>query len=83
MTPEITLKHCIGEIYTAHLYYSYQRITAQLRRVGQQVNYKAVAQYMREMSIVAVHPGPNLSKRAQQAAIFSLQHTLALPFWLS
>jgi putative transposase len=35
-----------------------------------QVNHKAVARHMREMGLAAFSPGPNLSKRAQQAAIF-------------
>jgi len=67
---EVALKHRIDEMYTAHPYYGYRRITAQLQREGQAVNHKAVARHMREMGLIAVHPGPNLSKRAHQAAIF-------------
>lgn len=55
---EVALKHRIDEMYTAHPYYGYRRITAQLQREGQQVNHKAVARHMREMGLIAIHPGP-------------------------
>lgn len=67
---EVALKHRIDELYTAHPYYGYRRITAQLQREDQQVNHKAVARHMREMGLAAIYPGPNLSKRAHQAAIY-------------
>lgn len=67
---EVALTHRIDESYTAHPYYGYRRITAQLQREGVAVNHKAVARAMREMSLAAIYPGPNLSKREQQAAIF-------------
>jgi len=41
-----------------------------LRRDGILVNHKALARHMREMGLTAIYPGPNLSKRAQQAAIY-------------
>ena len=68
---EIAIKHRIDEIYTAHCYYGYRRIAAQLQREGQPINQKTVARYMQEMGLAAVYPGPNLSKRAHQAAIYS------------
>ena len=66
---EVALKHRIDEIYTAHPYYGYRRIAAQLHRENLSVNEKTVARYMQEMSLAAIYPGPNLSKRARQAAI--------------
>jgi putative transposase len=66
---EIALKHRIDELYTAHPYYGYRKITAQLQREEIEVNHKAVARHMREMGLAAIYPGPNLSKRAHQAAI--------------
>jgi putative transposase len=66
---EVALKHRIDELYTAHPYYGYRRITEQLQREGLEVNHKAVARHMREMGLAAVYPGPNLSKRARKAAI--------------
>jgi putative transposase len=34
------------------------------------VNRKAVMRHMHEMGLAAIYPGPNLSKRAQQAAVY-------------
>jgi putative transposase len=67
---EVALKHRSDAIYTARPYYGVRRITAQLRRDGILINHKAVARHMREMGLAAICPGPNLSKRAQQAAIY-------------
>jgi putative transposase len=70
-TPEeVALKHRIDEIFTERPYYGVRRITAQLRREGRLVNHKAIARQMREMGLVAIYPGPNLSKRAQQESIY-------------
>ncbi len=67
---EVAFKHRIDEIYTAHPYYGYRRITAQLHREGQSLNQKTVARSMQAMGLVALYAGPHLSKRAQQAASF-------------
>ena len=67
---EVQLKHRIDEIYTAHPYYGYRRIAAQLHREERAVNEKTVARYMQEMGLAAIYPGPNLSKRARAAAIY-------------
>lgn len=67
---EVAFKHRIDEIYTAHPYYGSRRIAAQLHREDQAINQKTVARYMQEMGLAAVYPGPNLSKRAHQAAIY-------------
>lgn len=79
-TPEeVALKHRIDERYTQWPFYGVRRITAQLQREGRQVNHKAVARHMREMGLAAIQPGPNLSKRAQRAAIYPylLRHVTA------
>ena len=55
---EVACKHRIDEIYTAHPYYGYRRIAAQLHRDGQLINQKTVARYMQEMGLAAVYPGP-------------------------
>ena len=67
---EVALKHRIDEIYTERLFYGVRRMTAELRREGVLVNHKAVARHMREMGLAGIVPGPNLSKRAQQAGIY-------------
>lgn len=67
---EVALKHRIDEIYTAHPYYGYRRIAGQLHRERVAINQKTVARYMQEMGLSAVYPGPNLSKREHQSAIY-------------
>ncbi|GHO61118.1 integrase [Ktedonobacter sp. SOSP1-52] len=67
---EVALKHRIDEIYTAHPYYGYRRIAAQLHRESIAINQKTVARYMQEMGLAALYPGPNLSKREHQMAIY-------------
>ncbi|HLG62696.1 MAG TPA: IS3 family transposase [Ktedonosporobacter sp.] len=67
---EVAFKHRIDAIYTEHPYYGYRKIAAQLHREGHGINQKTVAQYMREMGLIAIYPGPNLSKRAHQAAVY-------------
>ena len=51
-------------------FYGSRRLTAQLRREGQQINRKRVQRYMREMGIYGICPGPNLSRRAQGSQVF-------------
>lgn len=47
-----------------------RRVTAQLHRDGWSVNHKAVARHLHEMGIAGICPGPTLSRRAHQAAIY-------------
>lgn len=63
-TEEVKLKHRIDEIFTAYPFYGSRRITAQLRREGWLINRKRVQRCLREMGLVAIHPGPNLSQPA-------------------
>jgi len=67
---EVKLKHRIDELYTAYPFYGSRRITAQLRRDGWGINRKRVQRCMAEMGLVAVHPGPNLSKPAPGHQIY-------------
>jgi putative transposase len=60
----------IDEIYTACPFYGVRKITAQLRADGLLVNHKAVARHMQMMGLRAIYPGPNLSKRARQHAVY-------------
>ncbi len=60
---EIAIKHRIDELYTHHPFYGSRRLRVCLQREGVIINRKAVQCYMREMGIVAICPGPNLSKR--------------------
>lgn len=66
---ELIIKRRIDEIYTAHPFYGSRKIRAVL---GQErvINRKAVQRHMREMGLVAIYPGPNLSKRAPEHRVF-------------
>jgi putative transposase len=55
--------HAIDRIYTRWPVFGYRRITAKLKEYGYQVNRKHVRRLMGKMSISAIFPGPNLSKR--------------------
>ena len=69
---EIALKHRIDQLYTDHPYYGSRRITEQLKREGLQVNRKAVIRHMHEMGLVAVYPGPNLSRTCSSGCHLSV-----------
>jgi putative transposase len=67
---EVRIKHLIDEIYTAKPFYGSRKIAAALRGQGIVIARKTVQRYMREMGIVAIYPGPNLSRRALRHRIF-------------
>lgn len=67
---DLLIKRRIDEVYTACPFYGIRKITAQLHEDGLLVNHKAVARHMQEMGLRAVAPGPNLSKRNQQHAVY-------------
>jgi putative transposase len=60
---EIAAKHRIDEIYTAYPFYGSRRITVTLNNEGMAISRPTVQRYMREMQIMGICPGPNLSKR--------------------
>lgn len=66
---EIYTKRRIDEIYTDHPFYGSRKITVELRK-EMTINRKAVQRHMREMGLVAICPGPNLSKRAADHRVF-------------
>ena len=76
---EIRLKHRIDELYTDYPFYGSRRIRAMLKREGWRINRKRVQRCMREMGLVAVFPGPNLSKPAPGHKIYPylLRHVTA------
>lgn len=67
---EIKIKHRIDEIYTKYPFYGSRKIRKQLSREGIKINRKCVQRHMREMGISAIYPGPNLSKRQAQEAVY-------------
>jgi len=74
----VQITHRIDELYTEMPYYGSRRMTAQLQQEGYAINRKAVQRHMREMGITAIYLGPNLSRRAQQAAVcpYLLRHIM-------
>jgi putative transposase len=67
---EIAVKHRIDELYTQCPFYGSRKIEAQLRREGVVIHRKTVQRHMREMGIVAIYPGPNLSRRQHKQHVF-------------
>jgi len=66
---EIAIKHRIDEVYTAHPFYGSRKITV-LLQADWAINRKRVQRYMREMGLVGVCPGPNLSRPAPGHQIY-------------
>jgi putative transposase len=67
---ELAVKHRIDEIYTQYPFYGSRRITVVLNGEGILINRKAVQRHMREMGIAGLCPGPNLSKRRIDHAVY-------------
>jgi putative transposase len=66
---ELRIKRRIDEIYTACPFYGSRKITFELNK-EMTINRKAVQRHMREMGLSAICPGPNLSQRRLDHAIF-------------
>jgi putative transposase len=67
---EIAIKHRIDELYTQSPFYGSRKSKAQLRREGVVISRKTVQRHLREMGIVAIYPGPNLSRRQHKEHVF-------------
>lgn len=67
---EVRLKHRIDEIYTQFPFMGYRTIASIMNREGDHIHKNTVRAYMRDMGIMAVYPGPNLSKRDLQHRTF-------------
>lgn len=67
---ELAIKHRIDELYTDYPFYGSRKITFLLRKEGKQVSRPTVLNYMREMGIAAIAPGPNTSKRHQEHKVY-------------
>jgi putative transposase len=67
---ELAAKHRIDELYLEFPYYGARRMAAQLQREGQSIDRKTARKYMQEMGLIAVYPGPNLSKRHPEHRVF-------------
>jgi putative transposase len=60
---ELIVKRRIDEIYTESPFYGSPKITKQMRQEGYLVNHKRIENYMQQMGLAGIRPGPNLSKR--------------------
>jgi transposase InsO family protein len=67
---KVRIKHRIDEIYTQYPFYGSRKIHQHLQREGEVIGKNTVADYMRQMGIEAIFPGPNLSKRAKSASVY-------------
>jgi putative transposase len=67
---EVELKHHIDRLYTDYPFYGSRRMVAALAQEGVTVNRRTVQQYMREMGLQAIYPGPNLSKRSSSHRVY-------------
>jgi putative transposase len=67
---EVAAKHRIDELYLDFPYYGARRMAAQLQREGHSIDRKTARAYMKEMGLIAIYPGPNLSKRNPQHQVF-------------
>ncbi|MFC0562368.1 IS3 family transposase [Halalkalibacter alkalisediminis] len=67
---ELLIKNKIDEIYTQHPFWGSRRISETPKQEGLIVNRKAVQRHMREMGILGISPGRNLSKRNQQHRVY-------------
>jgi len=67
---EIAIKRRIDEIYTQYPIYGSRRMTAVLCREGRSISRPTVQQYMREMQIAGVAPGPNTSRPCPEHKIY-------------
>jgi len=62
--------HRIDELYTDYPTFGRATIGTILRREGYAISDPTVRKYMKEMGIQAIYPGPNLSKRAHEHAVY-------------
>lgn len=67
---EVAIKHRIDELYTAYPFYGSRRIQAVLQPEFGSLARNTVRQYMHEMGISAIYPGPNLSRRQHEHRVY-------------
>ena len=60
----------IDEQYLKTPFYGWPRMTAQLRRMGYEVNHKRVQRLMQKMGIQAIYPRPKTTIRSSEHKIY-------------
>ena len=66
----MAIKHRIDAIYTQCPFYGSRKVCEQLNKEAVIINRKRVQRHMREMGIAGICPGPNLSKRRIEHAVY-------------
>ncbi len=66
---ELLAKRLIDELYTVYPFYGSRRIAVEVRKTLP-ISRERVQRYMREMGLVAIYPGPNLSRRGQARYVY-------------
>jgi len=66
----VTIMNEIREIYALRPFQGYRRITLDLKDMGCDINHKKVYRLMKSMSLQAVYPKKNLSKRNQAHKVY-------------
>jgi putative transposase len=63
---EVASKHRLDEVSTAHPFYGSRKLMVVVAQECGPLNRKRIQRYMREMGLVGITPGPNLSKRQHE-----------------
>jgi putative transposase len=66
----VTIMNEMREIYERHPFKGYRRITRDLQDMGYVINHKKVYRLMKLMSIEAIYPKKNLSKRRHKDVVY-------------
>lgn len=76
---EVAIKHRIDELFTAYPFYGSRRLQVLLEPTFGPLARNTIRQYMHEMGMAAVFPGPNLSRRHPEHRVYPylLRHLVA------
>jgi len=66
----LELMHKIDQIYTEMPFYGWPRMTAQLKREGDDINHKRVRRLMQKMGLQALYPRAKVKKSGEEHRIY-------------
>ncbi len=67
---DLILDRRLDELYTAHPFLGYRKLTVLLRKEGLHINGKRVRRAMKRLGIAAIYPKPNTSISSSKNAVF-------------
>ena len=67
---EVLIKHSIDKMHTENPTWGSRQLSKQLKKSGFDIGRLKTRRYMTEMSIDAIYPKPNLSKRNQEHKVY-------------